>query len=315
MPCAVARSSFSSLRVFMNSTRKVSVVAALAVVIIAGCGDSPGETTTVTEQTLNEGGGGPSVVQLAACLRSSGFEAVRKSKQPEGVSGTSTSGSSIFVILAGNSSLADFMIKRFSKRGPVSGEPAHAEVADDDSTVVITDPPNGAAQASALACANAGDEGLGGRGSTNNTVDEQSSGGESSGDGGASPPQSAEGPTPEEFIAKADAICAELNTQGGDPPTDTIEQVKAAAERSEQLVEDGLGRLRALEVPSEMKIEFDQFLAAVEDQLAVTRQLKDAAAAGDVEAVQALGNELQQAADRKSDIAINAGFAECGSST
>ena len=147
-----------------------------------------------------------------------------------------------------------------------------------------------------------------GNGSDTTTVTAENSGQGDSGGGSAT-----EAPSIEQFIQKADAICEDLNAQAGGLPTDTLPQIVRAAQASEEALSEGLARLGALEVPAEIETEFNQFIAAVEDQNAAVQRLGEAAAAGNVKAVQSIADEVQRARDRKSDIAIQAGFAECGS--
>jgi hypothetical protein len=139
-------------------------------------------------------------------------------------------------------------------------------------------------------------------------------GAEEDSSGGSQASGSGSGPSVSEFIQRADAICAELNARAGDLPTNSLGQLRRSVAVAEQAVGEGIARLQQLQVAAKLQTEFSQYIAAVEDQSAVLQQIGQAAAARDIQSVQALIPELQRARDRKSEIAINAGFSECGSS-
>lgn len=128
-----------------------------------------------------------------------------------------------------------------------------------------------------------------------------------------SEPEAAPTPDEGEFLAAADAICADLNAEAGDPPTETLPEIEVAARRSQDLVATGLRRLEELEPAPGLEVIFGQFVAAVSDQQEIVADLADAAAAGDVARVQAVALEVEAASERKNQIALAAGLEECGS--
>ncbi len=77
------------------------------------------------------------------------------------------------------------------------------------------------------------------------------------------------------------------------------------------IIEEGVAELRELEPPEDLEADYDRMLAETERSIGVARDLRDAAAGGDQQAVQdAL--EKGNAADSESDeIARDLGLDEC----
>lgn len=147
------------------------------------------------------------------------------------------------------------------------------------------------------------------------TVEEPSSGSNSTDETAqGSSPSTSNQADHQDFIEQADAICQDLNSSVAGIQVDTLDQIVQAGPIEQKAIDAGLSRLQKLTPPPDLSTKFDQFIAAVEDQHTVFQQIVDAAANGDAQTVQSLAPALERARGRKSDIAIRAGFSECGSS-
>jgi hypothetical protein len=118
----------------------------------------------------------------------------------------------------------------------------------------------------------------------------------------------------EEFREQANAICTDYNEQiaGLGSPT-SPEDIPDYVERGIPIIEEGIAELRELNPPEEMADDFDKMLDETEKAIPAARQLSEAAADQDAEAVQeaiSLGQEADAESDR---IARELGLDECAS--
>jgi hypothetical protein len=118
-----------------------------------------------------------------------------------------------------------------------------------------------------------------------------------------------------EFISRADEICQDINKKSqelGRPSSP--EQFDEFAERGEQVVRDGLGRLRELEPPADDEALIARFLKRIEEAADYLPQITNAVQERDVERINDLGLKIQVAANQAQEIASEYGFKECARS-
>lgn len=119
--------------------------------------------------------------------------------------------------------------------------------------------------------------------------------------------------TTEEFIARADAICAETKQQvEALPPPALPVQIEAHLKRSAEIIDAGLDRLRTLEVPAKDRPTVDAFLEASANAVGYLPGLGRAAARNKPVKLQEATSKLETASKRAHDIARAFGFKVCG---
>lgn len=118
----------------------------------------------------------------------------------------------------------------------------------------------------------------------------------------------------EEFREQANAICTDYNEQIADLGSPTSpEDIPDYVERGIPIIEEGIAKLRELNPPEAMADEYDRMLDETEKTIPVARQLSEAAADEDAEAVQeaiSLGQEADAESDR---LARELGLESCAS--
>ena len=118
----------------------------------------------------------------------------------------------------------------------------------------------------------------------------------------------------EEFREQANAICADYNEQIADLGTPTSPaDIPDYVERGIPIIEEGIAKLRELNPPEELADDYDRMLDETEKAIPAARQLSEAAADQDAEAVQeaiSLGQEADAESDR---VARELGLDECAS--
>jgi FHA domain len=124
------------------------------------------------------------------------------------------------------------------------------------------------------------------------------------------------GPSKEDAIAEADAICAAATDEA-----DAIEQPTDLAgsgpyfEGITRIQQDEVERLKALEVPDEDKDVFEDFIASQEALTGQFQDMAEAANAGDQAAFDVALAEATAEQSRATDLAEEYGFQNCGKST
>ena len=80
-----------------------------------------------------------------------------------------------------------------------------------------------------------------------------------------------------------------------------------------RLFEEGTGKFKALDPPSELQADFDNFISLSDQQLALTKEAQAAAKSGDQQEYASVAKEIQQSTlDEQSDEAASKlGAAEC----
>jgi hypothetical protein len=118
----------------------------------------------------------------------------------------------------------------------------------------------------------------------------------------------------EEFRQQANAICMEYNERIADLGTPTSPaDIPGYVERGIPIIEEGLAKLRELDPPEDMADDYDRMLDETEKAIPAARQLSEAAADEDAEAVQeaiSLGQEADAESDR---VARELDLDECAS--
>jgi hypothetical protein len=125
----------------------------------------------------------------------------------------------------------------------------------------------------------------------------------------------------DEFIAQADQICADFN-ESADADQQEFESLldqgdfEAAADSFDQTAadsEEALAELEALQPPAEDQETIDEWLAILGEQPALAQEFSDALRAEDVQAINALGPEVQRLDADSDAIADEYGLVDCGS--
>ena len=118
--------------------------------------------------------------------------------------------------------------------------------------------------------------------------------------------------TKAEFVAQANAICKDYDARIdalGDPGS--IEDLVGLAEKAKPIAEDGVARLRALKAPENLQASYDEYLATGDANIELLVQLGEAAKSGDVAAIEKIGTEGEENADKAHGIAAELGLTDC----
>jgi hypothetical protein len=116
-----------------------------------------------------------------------------------------------------------------------------------------------------------------------------------------------------ELVAKGDAICKRVNDQvAKEPEPKTAKDLQALADKTVEISNPAIDDMEALEPPSELETDFDAFVASLKKQRDLTKQIGDAAGAGDTAEIQKLGADAQKAQDEYRRLSDKIGFKECG---
>jgi hypothetical protein len=117
----------------------------------------------------------------------------------------------------------------------------------------------------------------------------------------------------EEFRQQADAICADYDQRIEDlGQPESLAQLNEFIDRAIPIIEEGFAKLRELDPPEELQADWDRAMELNEENLELTRELRDASEAEDQERVQeilAQAGENEQETDR---LARELGLARCG---
>jgi hypothetical protein len=118
----------------------------------------------------------------------------------------------------------------------------------------------------------------------------------------------------DEFREQANAICADYNEKIADlgSPTSPAD-IPDYVERGIPVIEEGIAKLRALNPPEDMEEDVDRMLDEVEKGIPAARQLSEAAADEDAEAVQEAISRGQEADAESNRIARELGLDTCAS--
>ncbi len=118
--------------------------------------------------------------------------------------------------------------------------------------------------------------------------------------------------TKAEFVALANAICKDYDARIdalGEPAS--IEDLVGLAEKAKPIADDGVAKLRALKAPEDLQASYDKYLATGDVNIDLLMQLGEAAKSGDVAAIEKIGTEGEDNADKAHGIAAELGLTEC----
>ena len=116
-----------------------------------------------------------------------------------------------------------------------------------------------------------------------------------------------------ELVSKGDAICKRVNDQvAKEPEPKTAKDLQALAEKTVEISDPAIDDMEALEPPDELKKDFDAFVASLKKQRDLTKEIGDAAGAGDTAKIQQLGADAQKAQEEYRTLAGKLDFKECG---
>jgi hypothetical protein len=124
------------------------------------------------------------------------------------------------------------------------------------------------------------------------------------------------GPSKEEFIADADAICAAKSDEADaiEQPTD-LTDTGPYFEQITEIQRDEIEEINALEAPEEDAETLEGFIGTQEELADIFVRLADSANAGDQAAFDAALADATTVQSRASDLAQDYGFRNCGKST
>jgi hypothetical protein len=120
--------------------------------------------------------------------------------------------------------------------------------------------------------------------------------------------------TLEEYVAAADAICAEADAE-----IEALEDPASAQDaadylpRAKEIAERQLERLRELVPPEEIEARIDEALDLLQQQIDLADELLDAIESEDLDRFQELVDEGEAKNERADEIAREIGLEECGS--
>lgn len=118
--------------------------------------------------------------------------------------------------------------------------------------------------------------------------------------------------TKAEFVAQANAICKDYDARIdalGDPGS--IEDLVGLAGKATPIAEDSVAKLRALKAPEDLQAGYDEYLASGDVNVALLTQLGEAAKSGDFAAIEKIGTEGEDNADKAHGIAAELGLTDC----
>ncbi|MEZ5100389.1 MAG: hypothetical protein R3C15_11440 [Thermoleophilia bacterium] len=123
------------------------------------------------------------------------------------------------------------------------------------------------------------------------------------------------GASREEFLAKADAICAQADAEiaAVRQPT-TVEGAVEAIDRLREISERQLADLRALEPPAAEREKLDELFALADEQLALAIDYRDAIAQQDRDLIRELADRANRLRAEAQEGARAYGFRVCGTS-
>ena len=116
-----------------------------------------------------------------------------------------------------------------------------------------------------------------------------------------------------ELVSKGDAICERVNQEiAKEPEPKTAADLEGLAERTVEISDPAIEDMEALEPPGELEDDFGKFVASLKRQRDLTKQIGDAAGAGDTAKIQQVGTEAEKAQTEYRRLSEKIGFKECG---
>jgi hypothetical protein len=122
-----------------------------------------------------------------------------------------------------------------------------------------------------------------------------------------------DGLSKKELVAEGDKICTRINKQiAKEPDPKSAADLQRLAERTVELSDPAIKDMEALEPPDELQKDFDAFVKSLKQQRDLTKEIGEAAGAGDNEKIQQVGTEAQKAQLKYQKLAAKIGFTHCG---
>ena len=143
-------------------------------------------------------------------------------------------------------------------------------------------------------------------------------GSDSSTTAGASGASGANGGTPlsqDEFVSQANAVCKDNNDQQAalkQPTSSDLSSIATYLGQSLAITNDAYTKLAAITPPSDQQSDYSRWLSDKKDQLAIARQIEDAAKAGNRSKVNSRLQQLNSSQPKGDAEAMALGLTECG---
>jgi hypothetical protein len=117
----------------------------------------------------------------------------------------------------------------------------------------------------------------------------------------------------DELVAKGDAICKRVNARmAKEPDPQSASDLELLAKRTVALSDPAIAEMKALDPPGELQPDFKRFVASLRRQRDLTKQIGDAAGAGDTAKIQKVTADAQKAEREYRRLSGKIGFKECG---
>jgi hypothetical protein len=117
----------------------------------------------------------------------------------------------------------------------------------------------------------------------------------------------------DELVAKGDAICKRVNTRmAKEPDPKSAADLERLAKRTVEISNPAIDDMEALKPPDELASDFKKFVASLKRQRDLTKQIGEAAAAGDTAKIQKVGVAAQKAQQEYRRLTGKIGFNQCG---
>ena len=118
--------------------------------------------------------------------------------------------------------------------------------------------------------------------------------------------------TKEEYVERADAVCAEYDRRLDElPQPDSVADVAELAEQAFPIAQEGIRKLRELRPPAELEPQVEAWLRLNDDNARNIHRLQEAAEDGDTQRVQEIASEAADDERRADELADEIGLGEC----
>lgn len=115
------------------------------------------------------------------------------------------------------------------------------------------------------------------------------------------------------LVSKGDAICTRVNKQvAKEPDPKSSKDLARVANQVVKISDPAIKDMEALDASGNVKDDFTKFVADLKHQRDLTKQLGDAAGAGDTAKVQKIGTQARKAQNTYRAHARKIGFKVCG---
>ena len=116
-----------------------------------------------------------------------------------------------------------------------------------------------------------------------------------------------------ELVAEGDKICSRVNKEiAKEPDPKSAADLERLAQRTVEISDPAIEDMEALEPSDDVKKDFDAFVASLKEQRDLTKQIGEAAGAGDNAKIQKVGTQAQKAQADYQKLSAKIGFKQCG---